>query len=116
MFNITFGSHDNFLAFQNMAENLWLNYRDDNQEPEFGLADRLIDEINQAWTDRIAAGQDKGQFPLENQYPITLSASDTVKEMAESVLENCLAYDASDNPDDEPVILAGQVTIASVVS
>lgn len=107
--NITFATHDNFVAFQNMAENLWLNYRDDNQEPEFSIVDRLIDELNSKWNsaiDRTTTDQ--------AQYPLTLPLSAGTTEMAESVLENALEYTRDDyQPDDEePVIREGEVTIS----
>lgn len=92
---ITFATHDNFVAFQNMAENMWLNYRDDNQEPEFSLTDRLIDELNAQWLGKDLA------------YPITLALSDGTAEMAQAVLENALEYDPEDS--DEPSIKEGEV-------
>jgi hypothetical protein len=106
--NITFNDHDNFLAFQNMAENLWLNYRDDNQEPEFGIVDRLIQELNLQWTKTIDA-----TTPDQYQYPMTLTISDVLSEMAQSVLENAIEYSVdADEEDDAPLIHQGEVTIA----
>jgi hypothetical protein len=105
---ITFQSHDNYLAFMNQAEGQWLNYRDDNQEPEYSLVDRLMDDLNQVWSAFIDSNPDV-------HYPVSFTLSDTVREMAESVLENCVEYTQTWTPEDydpdEPVIKEGEVTI-----
>lgn len=108
---ITFKHNDNYLAFQNMLENMWLNWRDDSQQPELGIADRLIDELNAGWNKAI----DRTRGTQEAQYPMTLEVSSTGSEVAESVLENALEYssdyDSNRDGDGEPLIREGEVSI-----
>lgn len=107
---ITFKTHENFTAFMNMAEGQWLNYRDDNQEPDFGIVDRLMDELDAAWKTTMTGVTNDVEY--QAHYPMTLPLSATTLEMAQSVLENCLQYSEDGyDPDDEPVIKKGEVTI-----
>lgn len=107
---ITFADNDNFLAFQSMLENMWLNYRDDNQQPELGIADRLFDELNAQWNQEI----DRTRGTQEAQYPMTLEVNPAAAEMAQAVLENALEYSADydvERDGEEPLIREGEVTI-----
>lgn len=94
----------------NMLEGMWANFRDDNQEPELSISDRLHAELNKEWSAKIDS------IPAsESQYPMTLPLSSATEEMAQAVLENCVEYTKDGDylaEDDEPVIIEGEVTIS----
>ena len=108
MNSITFASHDNFLAFQDMAEALWTNYRDDNAQPQLGICEQLLDEVNKSWAQAI----DKATLADEPHYPLTVPLSSTVLDMALAVVENCVEFTQSgEDPGDEPVIRSFELSI-----
>jgi len=88
---ITFRTHDAYLAFQNMAEAMWLNARDDGDTALLNAIDKIMHDNNRAWL-QTSAGVGGGG------YPITLPLDGDV-ETARAILENCL--DDDEAPSDE---------------
>jgi hypothetical protein len=97
MTSITFRTHDAFVIFQNMADGMWCNARDDGDVQRQLALDSVIHGLNHEW-------MRSNEAPC---YPVKLPLKGDI-EMARAVLENCLS---DDDADDENFIGIGNCTI-----